>query len=132
VLARYVLFQLPGWSLAILAGAAAVHWWDLAPTIAAVFVVLWILKDFVLFPFLRIAYDPQDASASSGLEGSLAVAEGPLEPSGYVRVGAELWRAELGGTSDRAPAGAALRVRAVRGLTLLVEPEAGEEVPSSR
>jgi membrane protein implicated in regulation of membrane protease activity len=43
---------------------------------------------------------------------------------GYVRIGGELWRAEA--ASGFVPRGAPVRVVAVRGLTLVVEPEAGE------
>jgi membrane protein implicated in regulation of membrane protease activity len=53
--------------------------------------------------------------------GQRVLAEEGLAPDGYVRIGAELWRAELAGGS--AARGAVLRVVAVRGLTLVVEPE---------
>jgi membrane-bound ClpP family serine protease len=44
------------------------------------------------------------------------------EQTGYVRVGAELWRAQLCG-GERVAKGAAVRVTEVRDLTLQVEPE---------
>jgi len=51
-----------------------------------------------------------------GLEGE---ALEPLAPEGQVRVGGEIWRARA---PRPLPAGARVRVRAVRGLTLEVEP----------
>lgn len=123
VLLRYVLFQLPGWTVAALAAAAAVHWWSVSATLAATFVALWIGKDFALFPWLRIAYEPGDAKPGSDLLGARAVADGPLTPSGYVRVRGELWRAELSVANPSVAAGSSVRVREVRGLTLVVEPD---------
>ena len=55
---------------------------------------------------------------SETLVGSRAVAVTPLRPDGQVRVQGELWQAR---SEDGADAGDAVRVRAVEGLTLLVE-----------
>jgi len=72
---------------------------------------------------LRLAMAAHKRKAVTGREGmidSVGVAETNLEPSGKVFVHGELWDA-------RAPAavakGARVRVRAVEGLTLVVEPE---------
>jgi membrane protein implicated in regulation of membrane protease activity len=59
------------------------------------------------------------------LIGARAIAQQELAPEGYVRVGAELWRARLRDPGGRAAAGTALRVCAVRQLQLQVEPEGG-------
>ena len=72
---------------------------------------------------LRLAIAAHRRKAVTGREGMIdlvGVAETDLEPSGKVFVHGELWDA-------RAPAavakGARVRVRAVEGLTLVVEPE---------
>lgn len=60
--------------------------------------------------------------------GAIAVAQTPLTPTGQVEIRGELWQASL---RDQAsvPIGASVRVRAVDGLTLIVEP-AGDSLPT--
>ena len=53
------------------------------------------------------------------LVGKTGVAVGQLWPDGQVKVGGELWRARCAGGCD---AGTKVVVRAVRGLTLEVDP----------
>lgn len=122
---RYLAFQVPGWMVLGAVLAAAMAWWDLSRAFAAAIFALFVLKDALLFPFVRAAYEPRSGGPEEALLGRRARAEEALAPEGYVRVGAELWRAEL--ARGRAERGAALRVVAVRGLTLLVEPEEGGE-----
>lgn len=122
VLARYLAFQIPSWLLVGLGLAAAVRWWSLGMPVAGLLLALFVTKDLVMFPFVRKAYEPSSGSAADALVGRLAVANDPLAPSGYVRVGSELWAAELRDGGE-APAGFALRVAEVRGLTLIVEPQ---------
>jgi membrane protein implicated in regulation of membrane protease activity len=123
-LLRYWLFQLPGF-LAVAALLAALVWgWGLAPRLAALFLALWVLKDVVLYPFVRRAYEPRSGGGADALVGAVAVARERLDPEGYVRVGHELWRARVrGGAVEE---GAPVRVLEVRGLTLVVEGAARE------
>ena len=117
---RYALFQLPG-AFAV-AGLLflLVHGWDLSPRIAALFLLLWVLKDAALYPFVRKAYEPSSGGGADALIGAEATVCDRLGPEGYVRVGHELWRARLrGGTAEK---GDRVRVLEVRGLTLVVEP----------
>jgi len=129
VFLKYLAFELPGWLVAVLVLAALVHADQLSFAVASLLLGLWVLKDLVLFPLLRIAYEPGPVDATEALVGVLAVAQEEFSQSGYVRIGPELWRAELVGKVDTVPAGTTLRVRAVRGLTLLVEraPESEQE-----
>src|SRR5947208_11078693 len=72
---------------------------------------------------LRLAMAAHKRKAVTGREGmidSLGVAETNLEPSGRVFVHGELWDARAPATVAK---GARVRVRAVEGLTLVVEPE---------
>lgn len=85
-------------------------------------VAAWAAVDVALFPFLRIAYEGGPGrSGASALVGARGVACDRLDPSGYVRVGAELWRAELVPGNPPVAEGDAIRVRAIRGLVLHVE-----------
>ena len=52
--------------------------------------------------------------------GEVAETLGPLDPDGRVRVRGEIWRAHATGS---VPQGSTVRIRAVEGLTLFVEPE---------
>jgi|SoiMethySBSTD1v2_1073268.scaffolds.fasta_scaffold312925_2 membrane protein implicated in regulation of membrane protease activity len=118
---RYVALEAPGW---VLAGWLA--WWLAAkavvpPWLAALGWSLFVLKDFALYPWLRDAYAVGDPDAATLLVGRTGLARERIDPSGYVRVGAELWRAELAPGCAAVDAGASVRVRAVRGLTLIVE-----------
>lgn len=127
VFGRYLGFQVPGWILVAGALLAAVHWWQLAESMAWLLLALFVAKDLVMFRFVRRAYEPSSGGGVRALLGSSAVAHEALTPSGYVRVGSELWRAELreGGTAQ---AGSGLRVVELSGMTLIVD--LVEEEPS--
>jgi membrane protein implicated in regulation of membrane protease activity len=123
VVGKYALFQLPELlAVAVLVWYAR-GWLGLSEGGAAGLVALWVAKDVALFPFLRRAYEPTSRGGASALVGALGRVEEALAPArtGWVRVGAELWRAELADGAAPLPAGARVRVEAVRGLTLLVE-----------
>jgi membrane protein implicated in regulation of membrane protease activity len=101
-----------------------VRWTELTPMLAGLLFVLWVIKDLAMFPVTRIAYEPQSGGqGEEALLGSLGVAQEDLAPeqAGYVRVGAELWRAQLCGDESVAK-GTTVRVTEVRDLTLWVEP----------
>ncbi len=122
VIAKYALLQLPGWVGVAAALAAAVHWWELSERLAALIFALWVLKDVVMYPVLRIAYADGSPDGTDSLLGAEGTAVEPLNPEGYVRVGSELWRAEISRDQPAVERGARVRVRAVKNLTLRVEP----------
>ncbi len=120
---RYVALEAPGWVV-----AGALLWLlvaraGLAPWIAWLLGGAWIAKDFVLYPWLRDAYEVGDPDATAALVGRTGLARDRLAPEGYVRLGSELWRARLGPGCDAVEPGARVRVRSVSGLTLVVEPQ---------
>jgi membrane protein implicated in regulation of membrane protease activity len=55
--------------------------------------------------------------------GRHGIAQQTLAPSGYVRVGGELWLAEVVGDEGSIEKGERIRVREVNGLKLLVNRE---------
>jgi membrane-bound ClpP family serine protease len=96
--------------------------WELSWSIAALVLGLWVLKDLVLFPVLRIAYEPSGGSGGAeSLVGALAVVSVELAPEGWVQIGAERWRARVSPGQAALPVGASVRVVAVEGLLLRVE-----------
>ena len=127
MIGKYLLLQIPGWILVGGLLVLGVRWWGLSVRLALALFAVWLLKDAVLFPFLRVAYEPGGGGGADALVGARGIASQSLDPRGYVRVGAELWRAEVADGARPIPRGGGVRVRNVRGLTLEVEPEAGEE-----
>lgn len=121
VLVRYVLLQTPGWTIASVLVYVAWSSWGLPGALALAGITFWIAKDFALYPFVRAAYvvAPSELIGHEQLVGSEGEADGPLEPSGHVRLRGERWRAE---SVERVAPGARIRVLGVRGLTVDVEP----------
>jgi membrane protein implicated in regulation of membrane protease activity len=126
-LVRYTLFQIPDLILLGLALAAAVHWWDFPVFAAYGLVAVWIAKDVIMYPILRIAYEAGGTTGVDAIHGALGVVTQTLVPSGYVRLGSERWKAELASGSQEVSVGSAIRVVELRGLTLIVEPVTSAE-----
>ena len=127
VVPRYLLFQLPGWVAAVTAAAAGSRWLDLPLWIWIAVPLAWVVKDLLLFPFVWQAYstEPSTLVGEGALMGAHGLALARLAPSGYVRVGSEIWRAELERGESPVPEGARVRVCGIRGLTLRVRGERG-------
>jgi membrane-bound ClpP family serine protease len=123
VFARYLAFEAPSWALLAAVLAVLVRGWDLSWSVAALVLGLWVLKDLALFPVLRIAYEPAGGSGGAeSLLGALGTVTAELAPEGWVRIGAERWRARVSRQHAPVSVGAAVRVVAVEGLLLRVEP----------
>ena len=119
----YLLLQFPD---IILAGVIlfVLHRWAGLPYGWAVGAfVVWIVKDIAMYPLVRSAFAPARTGAEAFI-GARAVVTDALAPLGYVRLDGELWRAESLPPRQAIPAGAPVAVRAVHGLTFLVEPAA--------
>ncbi len=119
---RYVLLQVPGWLVAIvvlywLHGSFGLpfHW-------AAGIYAAYVVKDFLLYPFLRRAYEEGAHSGTASLVGETGIVTQAIDPAGYIRVRGELWQAR---TPDarRIPKGASVRVKSAAGMVLMVEKE---------
>jgi membrane protein implicated in regulation of membrane protease activity len=89
---KYLLFQIPGWIIAATVLALLVRWESLSKSLAVVCFIGWLVKDLLVYPFFRRAYEPS-VTGSARLVGSKGIAEGDLNPNGYIRVRGELWRA---------------------------------------
>jgi membrane protein implicated in regulation of membrane protease activity len=126
VLAKYWALQLPATALVIvvLLGVGDRLAWP--QWIVWTIVAVWVAKDAILYPFLWRSYDPSDSAASPyPMEGAKGVAIDRIDPSGLVRIGGELWRAELSRGARRIEEGETVQVNARHGITLLVEPQGG-------
>ena len=118
---RYLLLEIPGWVLGAVVLAFFVHAGELSLRTALLLFAIWVAKDFALFPLLRVGYQPSAPDGSGRLVGAIGTARERLDPTGWVRVGSELWQAELERDQSPVEAGGQVRVLAVRGLTLRVE-----------
>jgi membrane protein implicated in regulation of membrane protease activity len=101
---------------------ALVRIWGLSPRTALLLFAFWVIKDMAMYPLLRKAYAGGEHDAGEALVGAIGTARERLDPDGYVRIGSELWRAEVPREHAPVESGAAVRVCAVRNLTLRVEP----------
>jgi membrane-bound ClpP family serine protease len=113
---RYVLWQAPSWMAVALALAWLVAAFGLSPWIGLAALAAYVAKDFALYPVMRATFRTAGPVPPVG---QVAEAVERLAPAGYVRVNAELWKAEARG--GEVPAGARVRVLDARGLTLIVE-----------
>ena len=116
---RYLILQLPGAVFFVIVLILVRRWIDLPAWLFFGLIVLWVGKDVVLYPFVRKAYEPQESG--NPMIGALGVAEDRLAPSGYVRIEGELWKAHVPESNIAIDQGETVRVRAVDGLTLIVE-----------
>src|SRR5262245_10269524 len=92
---RYLLLEIPGWVVAAVVLALLERAGEIEPRTAALLLAVWIAKDFALYPVLRVGYTPSPPDGSASLVGALGTAQDRLDPAGWVRVGSELWQAEL-------------------------------------
>jgi membrane protein implicated in regulation of membrane protease activity len=119
---RYMLFQVPGWVIDIAVLAALIEWWKLPLWAAVGIFTLLVVKDFVLYPFLRVGYETKERSGIERLIGERGVVKQRLDPEGYVLVHGELWKARQALPGEHLAPGTRVRVAAFDGMLLLVEP----------
>ncbi len=119
---KYFLLELPGWGLAAAVLSTLVMLEQVTTPVALGLFGLWVAKDFALFPLLRRAYEDSSRDGTHTLIGALGTAKDRLDPTGYVRVGSELWQARIERDASPIEPGEKIRVRSVEQLTLWVEP----------
>ena len=122
-LARYTLLQVPGWVVTAAVLAIPLQLELISFRVAATLFGLLMLKDAIIYPFVRRAYEPAANNRVEDLIGHLAEVRRDLRPDGYVWLRGELWRAETDGGGDSIAPGNRVRVIGARGLTLIVERE---------
>ncbi|MGH7834418.1 MAG: NfeD family protein [Candidatus Binatia bacterium] len=122
---RYVLFQVPQWML------LALFLWFLVDRTAVPawaglgFFLLWVAKDFALYPIVRTAYETDGKVGAERLIGAKGVSHDTLDFEGYIRINGELWKAQLKNADRPVPKNSTVRVTGARGLVLVVEAETG-------
>ena len=122
IVLRYALYQIPDMAILVLILFVLHQWVDLSLWLTIGLVSLWMVKYVLVFTFVWPAYDkprPGDVKSLIGTEG---IAEERLNPSGYIRVHGELWRAEVIGMMIPIEKGQTVLIERAYGLTLLVKP----------
>jgi membrane protein implicated in regulation of membrane protease activity len=123
VVIKYSLLQLP----ALVFLAFILHlirlWVQMPAWLIWGMVGLWVVKDVMLFPFVWRSYDQNRLSDANSMVGLHGIAKNSLMPSGYVEVHGELWQAEVVQGSPFVESGGGVRVKEIRGLTLIVQPD---------
>jgi membrane-bound serine protease (ClpP class) len=85
-----------------------------------ILLTLWVAKDIALFPWLRSLERTRPKTGHEGLIGQIGVTRSLLEPTGYVFLRGELWRAEAAPEEFPLPSGIEVQVEKINGLTLQV------------
>ena len=119
---RYMILEAVELGVLILALVVVERWWAIPDWLFGSLVIGWIIKDVALFPFVWRAYDNDAPSATGSMIGELGIAKDMLDPSGYVQVRGELWKAVRAKDGGPIAAGSLVRVHKREGLTLVVEP----------
>lgn len=123
---RYAALQIPGYVFGGLLAFGAIEWLGVEPLWAVAAGIAWLVKDVAMFPFVWRAYATRSSGGPHDIRGRTGRVEEALDPEGRVRVGPERWRAVASGGATLAP-GTTVRVVAVDGLRLTVEPAAPGE-----
>jgi len=118
---RYTALQVPGWILVACAG-----WWtyinmNVPIWLALGILLIWIVKDYALYPFLRFAYETNQLLPVEKLIGKLGTVVKPLIPDGYIKIHGELWRAKPLNPEESVEVGNTVKIIGFQGITLLVE-----------
>ena len=122
IVLRYALYQIPDMAILVLILFVLHQWVDLSLWLTIGLVSLWMVKYVLVFTFVWPAYDKPRPGDIKSLIGTEGIAEERLDPSGYIRVHGELWRAEVIGKTIPIEKGQTVLIERACGLTLLVKP----------
>jgi membrane-bound serine protease (ClpP class) len=117
---KYLIFQIPGWVITAAVLERLWHWQFIPKWLAVVGFCGWVLKDLLLYPFLRRAYETDIKTGSAALVGARGIAEEDLAPHGYIRVRGELWRAVVSPPDQVVNAGAEVEIVSADGMRVFV------------
>jgi membrane-bound serine protease (ClpP class) len=117
---KYLIFQIPGWVIVAAVLAGLWHWQFIPKWLAVLGFCGWVVKDLLLYPFLRRAYETGVETGSAALVGARGIAEEELAPNGYVRVRGELWRAIVSPPDRVVNAGTEVEIVKADGMRVFV------------
>ena len=123
IVVKYTLLQLPELGLLLIALVLAKRWVGVPDWVFWGSIIAWITKDIILFPLTWRSYDSESRDGSPSMVGARGLTKDRLAPSGFIQIRGELWKAEVWGGGRPIEKGERVRVREMKGLTLLVQPE---------
>jgi membrane-bound ClpP family serine protease len=118
---RYILLSIPALVLVIIGLILAQRWITIPLWLSVTIILVWIIKDAFLFPFVWRAYDWNRPAKFRSMIGKQGITRQRLAPSGYVLVQGELWKAECEEADQSIESGKLVRVVKMEGLKLYVE-----------
>ncbi|MBT8365929.1 MAG: hypothetical protein KJP23_14630 [Deltaproteobacteria bacterium] len=124
---RYLLLTIPGTVVLILVLIIAQKWLPIPTWLSLTLILLWIVKEIILFPFVWRAYDHTRSEVNNSMIGTRGITKEKLAPTGYILVQGELWKAEKMFNEPAIEKNKWVQVKKIKGLKLFVVPE-GKEV----
>lgn len=126
IIIRYSLLQLPGIALVIVLLFFIRRWVEIPLWLMWLIPLAWVIKDIILFPFVWRAYDWDQKNRGHSIIGMRGVVSETLNPTGYILVRGELWKAETMEKDTPIEKGQNVVIYAINGLTLHVKPVDGK------
>jgi len=121
-LRRYTLLQIPELILLILLLYWLGDWLGIALWIRILIVIIWLLKDVILFFWVWPAYVFHARTEHDTMVNKTGETVEQLKPRGYISIEGELWQAELVPPHMRLAKGKPVRVVGGKGMLLKVIP----------
>ena len=122
IVLRYARYQIPDVAIFVLILFVLHQWVGLTLWLFIGVAGFWMLKYVFVFSFVWRAYDKPSPGDVTSLIGTQGIAEERLDPSGYIRVHGELWRAEVIRKTVTIEKGQTVLIERADGLTLRVKP----------
>ncbi|MEA5446696.1 NfeD family protein [Gammaproteobacteria bacterium AB-CW1] len=123
---KYTLLQIPGLILFGIIVYLLYQWDWISDRLAMLLLLLWVIKDVLLYPLYRPALEGGHDPGAVGMVGLTGVVRTDLDPVGLVEVAGERWRARSV-DGQTITAGERIEVKDAERLILLVAAIRGEE-----
>jgi membrane protein implicated in regulation of membrane protease activity len=120
---RYGLLTIPETIVFILILIVVGNWVLIPFWLGITLMLLWVVKEIILFPFVWRAYDNTRPEVPRAMIGQRGLTRERLAPAGYIRVQGELWKAENMLGQPPIEKSKWVRVEKIEGLKLFVVPE---------
>jgi membrane protein implicated in regulation of membrane protease activity len=124
---RYGLLTIPGMVVLVLILIVVRNWVPIPFWLQVTLILLWVAKEVILFPFIWRAYDHTRSEVSRSMIGERGLTRQRLAPAGYIRIQAELWKAEIMTGEPPIEKDEWVRVIEIEGLKLSVVPEKADD-----
>lgn len=118
---KYTIIHAVEFALVVGAVIIVRHYVRIPTWLVVLFLVLWVVKDVVIYLKVWRSYAYGDNRPTNTMIGLEATAVSSIDPAGYVRTRGEIWKAEINEPQHPAAKGERTRVVDIKGMTLVVE-----------